>query len=76
MDRPVKLLTESTANARWNYDEEADVLYISAGEPKPADSVDVEGGTLVLYDRDRKQIVGATIVGLRARLQRVLEERE
>lgn len=72
----MKFLTESTANARWNYDEEADILYISAGEPKPADSVDVEGGTLVRYDRDHKQIVGVTIVGLRSRLQKVLEERE
>lgn len=74
MDQAVKMLTENTTNARWNYDEEADVLYISAGEPNPADSVDIEGGTLVRYDRDRKQIIGVTIVGLRARLQKVLEE--
>lgn len=76
MDRAVKMLTENTANARWSYDEEADVLYISAGEPEPADSVDIEGGTLVRYDRDRKRVTGTTIVGLRARLRKVLEERE
>ncbi len=76
MDQAVKMLTENTANARWNYDEEADVLYISAGEPKPADTVDIEGGTLVRYDRDRKHIVGITIVGLRARLRKTLEEED
>lgn len=76
MEQAVKMLTENTTHARWSYDEEADVLYISAGEPKPADSVDVEGGILVRYDRDRKHITGVTIIGLRARLQKVLEERE
>jgi uncharacterized protein YuzE len=35
----IKIL-EKPAEIGWAYDEEADVLYLSAGEPKPTEDVD------------------------------------
>lgn len=47
----------------WSFDEEADVLYISFGEPRPAigDYID---GILVGYDENTGEIVGITIIGV------------
>jgi uncharacterized protein YuzE len=33
-------ILERPAEISWDYDEEADVLYLSVGEPKPALGVD------------------------------------
>lgn len=52
----------------WNYDEEADVLYLSIGTPRPAVGVDVGEGLVVRYDEQQKEVVGLTVLGLRARL--------
>lgn len=52
----------------WEYDEEADVLYISAGEPRPAVGKDIGEGVIVRYDEKAREIVGITIVGLMARV--------
>ncbi len=49
----VKIL-EKPAAINWEYDEEADVLYLSIGEPRPAVGVDIGDGI--------------TVVGLRSRL--------
>ena len=57
-----------------SYDEEADVLYISIGAPKPALGVDVGDGLIVLYDEDTNEIVGVTIIGLRARAEDELSQ--
>ncbi len=76
MDPAMKTINEKTQGARWLYDEEADVLYISVGDREPAQTVDVEDGILVRCDKDTKEIKGVTIIGLRARLQKVLEERD
>ena len=47
------------------YDEEADVLYISIGKPKPSIGIDIGGGLIVLYDEETNEIVGITIIGIR-----------
>jgi uncharacterized protein YuzE len=50
----------------FDYDEEADVLYISFGKPKEAqDSVEVEDG--VIYRIADKEVVGITITGFKIR---------
>jgi uncharacterized protein YuzE len=46
----------------------ADVLYLSIGEPRPAVGVDVGEGVIVRYDESKKEVVGLTVIGLRARL--------
>lgn len=61
-------ILEKPAAISWDYDEEADVLYLSVGEPRPAVGVDIGEGVIVRYDEARKEVVGLTLIGLRARL--------
>jgi len=63
----VKILEKPT-NLTWDYDEEADVLYLSFGDPRPAIGVDIGEGVVLRYDEPRQEVVGLTILGLRARL--------
>ena len=53
---------------KCNYDKEADVLYLSLGDPSPAVGVDVGEGIVLRYDERRQEVVGLTLIGLRARL--------
>ncbi|MCP8309576.1 MAG: DUF2283 domain-containing protein [archaeon] len=49
-----------------DYDEEADVFYISFGEPREAkDSVEVEDG--IIYRISDNEVVGITITHFKAR---------
>ena len=52
----------------WDYDEEADVLYLSIGKPRKATGGDIGRGVVVRYDEKKKEVVGLTILGVRARL--------
>jgi uncharacterized protein YuzE len=61
-------ILEGKPQLDWEYDEEADVLYISVGKPRPAVGVDIGEGVIVRWDEKKKEIVGLTIIGLRARL--------
>jgi uncharacterized protein YuzE len=51
-------------HATWHYDQEADVLYISASGPRPALGFDIGDGLVVRYDEDTGEVVGLTIIGL------------
>ena len=70
----VKILEKPVA-INWDYDEEADVLYLSVGEPQPAVGVDIGEGTVLRYDEARKEVVGVTLIGLKARLLKELAEK-
>lgn len=50
-----------------DYDQEADVLYISYGKPKPAISVEVNEGDLVRVDAYTDKVVGITIIDFKKR---------
>jgi uncharacterized protein YuzE len=67
----VKILGKP-AEIDWNYDEEADVLYLSLGKPRQALGIDVGDGVVLRYDEAAKEVVGLTLIGLRARLLREL----
>jgi uncharacterized protein YuzE len=69
----VKIL-EKPAAISWDYDEEADVLYLSVGEPQSAVGIDIGEGVVLRYDESRKEVVGLTLIGLRARLLKGLAE--
>jgi uncharacterized protein YuzE len=69
----IKIL-EKPADVSWDYDEEADVLYLSVGEPRPAVGVDIGEGVVARYDEDNREVVGVTLIGLRARLLRELDQ--
>ncbi len=65
-------ILERKQNLSWDYDEEADVLYLSVGEPRPALGVDIGEGLIVRMDAAEKEVVGLTVVGLRSRLLKSL----
>jgi uncharacterized protein YuzE len=67
----VKIL-ERPSHVSWDYDEDADVLYLSIGEPRPALGVDLGEGLVLRYDETQKEVVGLTVVGLRSRLVKEL----
>lgn len=67
MATAMKILARS-ADVRWDYDEEADVLYLSIGEPKSAVGVDIGAGVVVRYDEVHDEVVGITLIDFRARL--------
>jgi uncharacterized protein YuzE len=58
----------------WDYDAEADVLYLSIGEPQPALGVDIGEGVILRYDEAHNEVVGLTLIGLRSRLLSRLNE--
>lgn len=69
----VKIL-ERKDRVDWEYDEEADVLYLSIGRPRKATGVDIGQGVVVRFDEKKKEVVGLTILGVRARLVESLKK--
>ncbi len=69
-------ILEKPGEMDWDYDEDADVLYISIGEPEPAVGIDIGEGVVVRYDEVHKQVVGLTFIGLRDRVLKGISERE
>lgn len=69
-------ILEKPSSISWEYDEDADVLYLSVGDPLPAVSVDLGEGIVARYDEQRREVVGLTVLGLRARLLKGLAKRE
>ena len=64
------LKLQDAAPVNWDYDVEADVLYISFGEPQPALTLDLGEGVLARYREKDDVLVGFTIVGAGQRLRR------
>ncbi len=58
---------EKKEKLNWKYDEEADVLYISTGEPVRALGLDVGEGVIVRYNEKTGEVVGLTIIGVKQR---------
>jgi len=52
---------------KMTYDDEADVLYISFGEPEPADDADITDQGVVVRLRGGK-IVGLTVLNAQSRV--------
>ncbi len=65
----VKLFERKDLPLEWDYDGDADTLYISFGSPKPATGVDIGQGVIVRYDEKAREVVGLTIVGVAGRLE-------
>jgi len=60
-------ILEGSPSLSWEYDEEADVLYISVGNPRPAVGADIGDGIIVRYDEKEREVVGVTILSFRER---------
>ena len=65
-------MLEPSAPVTWEYDSDADVLYLTLAEPRPALGVDIGDGLVVRYDETHQAVVGLTVIGLRERLLRQL----
>lgn len=61
-------ILEQPTSLTWDYDGEADVLYLSIGEPRPAVGVDIGDGVVLRYDEAAHDVVGLTVIGPRERL--------
>ena len=61
----VKKFIPKEKSMEWDYDSEADVLYLSFGAPVPAVGVDMGNGVIMRYDEKHDEIVGITIIGVR-----------
>jgi len=63
-DKGMEILTllEQSTNLNWNYDAEADVLYISFGTPQISETIDIGNGLLVRFAPDNRQITGFTLL--------------
>ena len=55
-------ISKKKNKANWDYDADADVLYISFGNPKNAEGVDIGEGTIIRIEPDSKDIIGITIL--------------
>lgn len=59
---------EKSDSLSWEYDEDADVLYLAIGEPQSAVGIDIGEGVILRYDEAQRKVVGLTLIGVRARL--------
>ena len=66
-------ILEKKENIDWDYDEDADVLYINITKPQKATGVDIGDGIIIRYKDDTKEIVGLTIIGFKERLLKILK---
>jgi uncharacterized protein YuzE len=73
MEAAIKIVGKSE-DLSWDYDEGADVLYVSVGEPRKAVGVDIGEGVIARYDEEHKEVVGVTLIGLRARVLKELDQ--
>lgn len=64
---PLKMPARSSS-VTWEYDREADVLYLSFGDSRPVVGVDIGDGLVLRYDEARQELAGLTVIGLRTRL--------
>ena len=61
----------SSEELSWEYDREADVLYISVGKPRQAVGINIGDSIIVRVDPKTKEVVGLTIINF---ARRILEE--
>jgi uncharacterized protein YuzE len=65
----VKVFDKNDVPVDWEYDDEADTLYLSFGQPKAATGLDIGQGVIVRFDEQAREVVGLTIVGVGRRLE-------
>jgi len=55
-------MIESKKSLSWDYDSESDILYLTFGEPKTAEGIDINEGTIVRVNPRTGEICGITIL--------------
>ena len=66
-------ILERPSPMTWDYDKDADVLYLSIGAPRAAVGIDIGDGLVLRYDENHREVVGLTVIGFRERLLRNLD---
>lgn len=61
------MVSQNLKNLKIRYDDSADVLYISFGDPRPAIAIEVNVGDLVRIDPSTREVVGITILDFKER---------
>ncbi len=69
----VKLFENRREPLDWEYDGEADTLYLSFGKPRPATGIDIGEGMVLRYDEKARKLIGLTIIGVGRRLEEYLK---
>jgi len=55
-------ISERKDKISWDYDADADILYIAFGNPRFAEGIDIGEGTIIRIDPETKEINGITIL--------------
>ena len=71
----MKLFEGVRGPVEWEYDVEADTLYVSFESPRPAVAIDIGGGVIVRYDEGAGRVVGLTIVEIGVRTEAFVARR-
>ena len=71
----LKLFDKKGAPLDWEYDGDADTLYISFGKPKAALGVDVGEGVIVRYDEKAREVVGLILIGVGKRTEEYFKKK-
>jgi uncharacterized protein YuzE len=66
MDAPV---SRRIGSLEVLYDQEADVLYLSVGPPKPSSIIEDQEGLLIQRDLSTGEVVGATVLDYQQRFR-------
>lgn len=66
MDAPI---SHQIGNLEVLYDQEADVLYLSVGQPKPSSIIEDQEGLLIQKDLTTGEVVGATVLDYQQRFR-------
>jgi uncharacterized protein YuzE len=70
----VKLFEKKDVPLDWEYDGEADTLYLSFGKPRVALGVDVGEGVVIRYDEKAREVVGLTLIGVGKRMEEYMKK--
>jgi uncharacterized protein YuzE len=71
----MKVFEKKDVPLDWEYDDEADTLYLSFGKPKAATGLDIGEGMIVRFDEQAQEVDGLTIVGVGRRLEEYVKLR-
>jgi uncharacterized protein YuzE len=66
MDAPI---SHQIGNLEVLYDQEADVLYLSVGPPKPSSIIEDQQGLLIQRDPKTGEVVGVTVLDYQQRFR-------
>ena len=70
----IKLFEKKDVPLDWEYDGEADTLYLSFGKPRAALGVDVGEGVVIRYDEKAREVVGLTLIGVGKRMEEYMKK--